>query len=67
MNNSAHPALRTIARLRISDRPRVSKYELDPSYSHYQENLVLGEEGAPAFMLEEIVDSSEPLNAVRNM
>jgi hypothetical protein len=33
MSNSAHPVPRTVARSRVSDRPRVSKYELNPSES----------------------------------
>ena len=64
MNNSAHLASRNVARSRISDRPRVSKYRLDPSHSLYRKNLVLREEGASASMLEEIVGSSEPLERV---
>jgi AraC-like DNA-binding protein len=64
MNNSAHPVPRTVARSRVSDRPRVSKYELNPRESLYKENPVLREDGTSASMLEEIVGSSEPLERV---
>src|SRR5260370_26271357 len=33
MNNSTHLAPRTLGRTAVSDRPRVLKYELDPSDS----------------------------------
>jgi AraC-like DNA-binding protein len=40
----------------------LSKYELDPSDSLYQKNLVVREEGASASRSEEMVGSSKPLD-----
>jgi AraC-like DNA-binding protein len=60
MNDSTHSAARTVAPSSVSDRPRVSKYELDPSDCLYQENFILREQGGSASRLEEIVGYSEP-------
>jgi len=62
MINSTHTAPSDVARSLVSDRPRGSKYELDPRACLYQENLVLREEVGLAVRLEEIVGCSEPSN-----
>jgi AraC-like DNA-binding protein len=63
MNNSAHPDPGTVTRSLVSERPRVWKYELYPSNSTFEENLVVRKEGASGSM-EKLVGSSEPLELV---
>jgi transcriptional regulator GlxA family with amidase domain len=70
MNNPAHPATRTLTHSRVSERPRESKYELDPRGSLHQEHPLRREQVASASVLEEIgrtqVPRRSPCGKLRN-